>query len=153
MISLAVAVLQSGGPGSGCHGDNCGRKPSGEVFVSPNTKENTHVDYPLKALSKKPHRDFTAKAATVVHTITAKPPVLYNAVGVWKDGAENSTEIQLHTDRDKQRYIAALLGKSANQKAVLHWEPNAKGAHALYQIYAQNRDVRDLHNKLSAAGI
>lgn len=151
-MGLAFAVMQSGGPGSGCHGDNCGRKPTGKVYVSPNIKEGTHIAYALKALRSAKQKAFQSQALKIAKTITKDDPKVHGAIGVWADGAENSTEIQLHADKDTQAYVSALLGKAANQKAVLNWIPKADGPHALYTIEAKE-NPNSLHAKLASAGI
>jgi hypothetical protein len=153
-MNLALAVLQSGGPGSGCHGDNCGRKPTGKLFISPNVEEGTHLDYAMKALKSPEHRGFVRNASKIVKMVVRDQgsPKINDAVGVWKDGAENSAEIQLHTDHDTQQYLSAMLGKSADQKAVLHWTPDPKGPHSLYTVDS-NDSVNQLHQKLADAGV
>jgi hypothetical protein len=105
-----------------------------EIFVSPNVKENLGLQDAIASLASDRQVRFEAKANEVVRAVAGGGTV-EAAIGVWADGAENSTAITLpHAEGDTLRYTAALLGKSSDQKAVLAWQNAPGGPHALYTL-------------------
>lgn len=105
-----------------------------EIFVSPNVKENLGLQDAIRSLASERQTRFEAKARDVVAAVAGGGKV-EGAIGVWADGAENSTAITVpHADSETLRYTASLLGKSGDQKAVLAWTNAAGGPHALYTL-------------------
>jgi hypothetical protein len=105
-----------------------------EIFVSPNVKENLGLQDAIRSLASDRQMRFEAKARDVVAAVAGGGKV-EGAIGVWADGAENSTAITVpNADSETLRYTASLLGKSGDQKAVLAWTNTVGGPHALYTL-------------------
>jgi predicted GNAT family acetyltransferase len=139
--------LKAGGPGSGRY-----PRGSGHLFISPNVEENTKLNQAMLALHSPMHKRFVNSAHTFAKSAFGRASV-HHAVGVWADGAENSSEIRVPPgDNDKQEYVAAKLGSAAKQKAVLSWKPHPNGPHSLYEIKS-NEDVGSLNKRLESHGI
>ena len=150
--------LQAGGPGSGRYpkgstDNGLGRQGEGRVFVSPNVKEGTTLEDAKQGLNSDRQKNFEKKLHEIASAVLGQHEVR-PALGVWADGAENSTELHTSsTDRERRRYAAALAGKAAEQKAVLDWENGKNGPHTLHRITARGVDGDTLNSKLGEAGI
>lgn len=104
----------------------------GNIFVSPNEKEDLTFDQAVQGLGSKEQSSMKTLAADVIEKIDSGGEV-HNAIGDWSDGAENSLVLMPHTkDRDKVRYMAAVLGDHANQKAVIPFIPDSKGKDSVW---------------------
>lgn len=104
-------------------------------FYSPNVKEDVKFDTALSNLGTSEQAQFIATSNDVLDQLGVKHSA-ENAVGDWKDGAENSVmqTIEGEIDRATLRYSASLIGDLAQQKAVLTFLHEAGGKDALYQM-------------------
>jgi hypothetical protein len=148
--------LLSGGPGSGRYPKGSGGKthePAGRIFVSPNVEEGTVYDQAKKALASDRQKTFESKASEVASTVIDGGVQVKPALGVWADGAENSTDVEVSKGTAaQQEYAASLLGKTADQKAVLNWRLNANGPNTLHTLTTSD-SADTLNSKLEKAGI
>ena len=125
-------------------------KGGNDVFVSPNVEENTQMADAMKGIESDRQKNFEALAQKVIASVAGKGSVK-GAVGLWADGAENSTHIVVR-DPEQARYIGALLGKAANQKMVLNFTADPKGNQFLYQIQTKG-DLGTIDKQCVAAGV
>ena len=66
----------------------------------------------------------------------APDSAIYNAVGDWRDGAENSVAAIFNDVRpiDELKKLAAKTGLAGDQKAVLWWTTDPNGADAIHRV-------------------
>lgn len=123
------------------------------VFVSPSVAESTRLDDAIGRLDSGRQKSFEALAQRVAQAVGGGGQV-NAAVGVWSDGAENSTRVDLpkQTDTERAGYIGALLGRAAQQKDVLTFTRGASGPHALYS-FKTSGDLRTIDQKLAQGGV
>ena len=109
--------------------------PSGEGgigFASPNEKENGTFEDARAALSSDEQKKFHALAEKVVERVGGGGEV-NDAIGDWSDGAENSLVVHsANGDPDNVCYQMSVLGKAANQKAVIAFSLAEDGSDSIY---------------------
>ena len=109
-------------------------EPESLEFVSSNLK---HLDFKsaLQALNGERHRTYVA-AAEDIDAHTGLLGEEQDCLGVWRDGAENSTLFRTKNVKPELlRANAALKGLLAKQKAVLTWRDDiASGPDTLYEF-------------------
>ena len=93
--------------------------PRGALFVSPNIREGLNFNDAVTALRGERHAQVRAFAEKVDKWLP--PSERHDAIGDWKDGAENSTVTMYGPDVPYKdvRVAGALLGDHARQKSVL----------------------------------
>ncbi|MDE2101641.1 MAG: hypothetical protein KGL39_30625 [Patescibacteria group bacterium] len=145
-----ISMIQAGGPGSGCHGPNCGRPATGRAFVSPNTAEGGTFEDAARSLSSPEQRQFVNRAKGLLAEHGGGS--VTSAIGDWSDGAESSAVMLDHGDRETRDYMAAELGMEKDQKAVLTFNVDRNGTDAMHMatIPASPADVR---GELDNAGV
>ena len=113
------------------------KAPAGKAityeFVSPNTSEGLKLEDALKKLDSEEEQALIRETHSVTCRIGAKPRI-NKSLGVWADGAENSTVFQIYADEPAARYAGASLGKFARQKAVLYFRQDRGGKARMYVI-------------------
>jgi predicted ABC-type ATPase len=77
-----------------------------------------------------------------------------NAIGDWKDGAENSvvTYVKPGMDFDTVRYSTVIKGLSANQKAVVAFNVQPGGEDSIYHFHTDGK-ANDVRNVLDVNGL
>lgn len=150
------ATIQAGGPGSGCHGPNCGRprKPDAYTFVSPNVSEGLNSKEAwtrMHSAGQKAFEKLTKELDSKLGLQARSTP----AYGVWKDGAENSlvTRFQGKADPELVRYESALRAKWGDQKAALNFHKDDNGADRVYEFFVKDNDVDKIAQQLLGHGI
>lgn len=110
-------------PGGGAKGgvsETPPKSPKAVEFVSPNVEEGTRLKQARRALKGRRHNFITQVADEVDKGLGLKPEV-HPVIGMWADGAENSTMsvISSNPPWDVLVQSAAMKGHLANQKQVL----------------------------------
>jgi len=127
-------------------------KKEGMVFVSPNETERVlSFEQAKENLNSEQQKQQRLAAMDVVMKVDHGGNAR-DAVGDWKDGSENSLVVTAHTsDPEQVRYMAALLGNHANQKAVIPFVPG-KGRDSVW-TFQSKKDMSEVRNDLQKAGI
>lgn len=152
----STLMLYAGGPGSGCNpaAGTCGRPKGsgGTAFVSPSTDEGLNLEQAISKLNSPEQKSFLQRAQEVASKVSDSSTV-HSAVGDWKDGAENSTKIDLEgTDSESVDYAAAKLGMEAHQKGVIAFEHGADGPDSLWVMTAKG-SINDVRASLDKHGV
>lgn len=150
MPRLDAVIILAGGPGSGCHGPNCGRPRKNPEFgfVSPNMQEHLTFNQAHKNLASDRHRQFHRLAEQMV----GDRGRVSDAIGDWSDGAENSMMIHMKGTRNQIRDVAARLGAAADQKAVIAFA-SGRGKDSVWTVKIPRGDMNALRKKLDSNGI
>lgn len=122
-------------------------------FVSPNTKTGLKLEQAIAGMSSAEEAKLVNKAVNlgcVVRTrITA-----FRALGSWSDGAEHSVLVRVRGDEATLRYVLSRMGRDAEQKYVIYFHPQPKGAVELYTLRPRTRrNLVALSNELERTGI
>ena len=129
------------------------------MMVSPNEQEGTQFDKSLNVLST-PEMDKYVKSLSAVDKVFGLDQQTDKAVGVWTDGAEQSTVsiYQGQIEFQKLRAVGAVKGLLSNQKAVLVFNPlpgtqSLEGGGGLLFTAQVNMDAKAVTDMLTNAGI
>ena len=124
------------------------------AFVSPNTRENLKIEDAIKGMSSAEETQLQMKAINLSCVVRSKIRA-YKALGAWSDGAEHSVLLRLQSDEATLRYVSSRLGRDAQQKYVIYFRPQPKGAHDLYILRLRTRpgNFIALSSALEQAGI
>lgn len=123
-------------------------------FVSPNTSEGLKLNDAIRKLNSAEEQRLISETRIVTCRISASPRI-NKSVGVWSDGAEHSTVVQIYADEAAARYAGASLGKLARQKAVLYFRRDPGGKARLYMmtVMSSPRKLAYVSRTLERAGI
>jgi hypothetical protein len=125
----------------------------GEIFVSPNVKENLSFAEAKAGLASERQRQMHRMAVHLTHQFT-KHASVENVIGDWSDGAENSMFVQTDIkDRSTLRYLAAKMGQAAEQKAVIPFLVSTSGKDSLWTIRMGSQDLEETRRKLDESGL
>ena len=77
------------------------------------------------------------------------------ALGSWSEGAEHSVMVRVNGDEATLRYVLSRMGRDAEQKYVIYFHPQPKGAADLYVLRPRKsvRNLVALSSALERAGI
>ncbi|HEX6732118.1 MAG TPA: hypothetical protein VF074_19020, partial [Pyrinomonadaceae bacterium] len=89
-------------------------------FVSPNTREGLKLEDAIRHLNS-PEEESLLRQAPGLACVARSSIGTLKAVGAWGDGAEHSVLLRAKTDEQTFRYMLAVLGRKADQKAVLYF--------------------------------
>lgn len=130
------------------------RGPKAFTFFSPNEK-TLSFEEALQAMRSENHKAFKDIAKHVFDKIGLRPRFIYDALGEWVTGAENSLAHVIYEKHDpkKSRYAASWLGLLGNQMSVLHYVPHKGGRDTLYHLGLKGTDLGDIKHKLTKYGI
>src|SRR5215510_5607223 len=107
-------------------------------FVIPNTRDDLKLAEEIRGMYSAEETNLLKRArnlgCVVKHKIGTR-----RALGSWSDGAEHSIMLRVNTDESTIRYLMSRLGKDANQKAVIYFHPDARGAAKIYSIALSRR--------------
>lgn len=95
------------------------------IYLAPSVREGSTVDQAKNAFLGADHRKQVDLANRVGSGARA-------GIGVWADGAEESTAF--YADPDKAEKAAALVALKANQKSTLVFKPREGGAATRYAV-------------------
>ena len=123
-------------------------------FVSPNTREGLKLEDAIRGL-RSSEEDKLIRQARGLGCVAQSRIDTLKAVGSWSDGAEHSVLLRSHTDTATMRYIVAILGRDAQQKAALYFHSDSTGSAELYTLRPQGGAgaIRRLSQLLNQAGI
>lgn len=165
-----------GGPARMAHAgdpDDCGHRPDGGLFAprntcasgsggstraftfqSPNVLEDTKFAHAVKALRSSEHAAAVAKSKEIDSRLGLTGRI-FNAIGDWADGAENSivTEYDGDVDPEKVKRAAALRGLAWRQKAVVSFVGDPDGPDSVHDIKVSGADPVEVRDRLDEAGI
>jgi hypothetical protein len=123
-------------------------------FVSPNTKENLKLEDAIKGMSSADETKLVQRSINMGCVVRSRIRA-FRALGSWRDGAEYSVMIRVHSDEPTVRYVLSRLGRDARQKSILYFHPQAGGAADLYTLKPRRamRNLAALAESLQRAGI
>jgi hypothetical protein len=122
------------------------------AFVSPNTRENLKIEDAIKGMSSAEETQLLMKAINLSCVVRSKIRTS-RALGAWRDGAEPSMLMRVHSDQATLRYLMSRLGRDAQQKYVIYFYPQRGGPDDFYTLQVRRRDLVALSNALEQAGI
>jgi GNAT superfamily N-acetyltransferase len=141
--------------GGGDAGGDAG-EPSGIEMVSPNVRENLDFEQAHAAMGSARQRAVMA-VAHEVDDIVGLDTTQHEALGAWKDGAENSILVQVRSPAsyDEIAVSAAMKGMLADQKAVIPFRVEKGGPDTMYRmdVEGDESDLRRVHDELEHIGI
>lgn len=128
-------------------------KVKAATFASPNEQENLTFEQASTNLSTPQQEVFNLTSKILADEVGIKSDV-QNAIGDWSDGAENSVveEITGEVDFDTVRYMAAVKGNMANQKAVIPFIADSNGNDAVHTVTVKDT-IANVRKKLDEAGV
>src|SRR4051794_12323648 len=123
-------------------------------FVSPNTKTNLKLEQAIAGMKSEAEAKLVNKAINIGCVVRTRITA-FRALGSWSDGAEHSVLLRLNGDEATLRYVLSRMGRDAEQKYVIYFHPQPKGAADLYILRPRNggRNLVALTNALEWAGI
>lgn len=123
-------------------------------IVSPNTRENLKLDEAIKGMSSAEEMQLHRKAINLSCVVRSRVRA-FKALGSWSDGAEPSILLRVQSDEATLRYLLSRMGRDAQQKYVIYFHPQPKGAADLYtlRLPKRARSLVTLTNALEQAGI
>jgi len=107
-------------------------------FVIPNTHEDLKLHDAIKKLNSAEEIRLMNEIRMIGCRVGLKLRMV-KALGSWSHGAEHSTIFRLRASEATMRYAVSLLGKYANQKAVLYFRRSKSGNARLYILYPERR--------------
>jgi len=130
------------------------QKSFGYGFVSPNTSENLKLEQAIKGMSSPEEIDLRNKAINLSCVVRVRIRA-FRALGAWSDGAEHSVMVRFRSDEPTLRYVLSRMGRDAQQKYVIYFHPQPRGAADLYTLRprAGARNLVALSTALERAGI
>src|SRR6185503_14095229 len=130
------------------------QKPLNVGIVSPNTKTNLKLEQAIAGMSS-PEEAKLVNQAVNLGCVVRSPITAFRALGSWSDGAEHSVLFRVRGDEESLRYLLSRMGRDAEQKYVIYFHPQPKGAADLYVLRARSgkKNLVALSNELERAGI
>ena len=123
-------------------------------IVSPNTKTDLKLAEAIAGMSSQEESKLLNKAINLSCVVRSRIRA-FRALGSWTDGAEPSVLVRVNGDEAALRYVLSRMGRDAQQKYVIYFHPQPKGAADLYVLRPQKgaRNLVALTNALERAGI
>jgi hypothetical protein len=123
-------------------------------FVSPNTKTDLKLADAIAGMNSADEAKLL-KQAVNLGCVVRSPIRASRALGSWSDGAEHSVMLRINGDEATLRYVLSRMGRDAEQKYVIYFHPQPKGATDLYILRPQKgaRNLVTLSKALERAGI
>jgi hypothetical protein len=123
-------------------------------FVSPNTREDLKLHEAIKKLNSAEEIRLMNEIRMIGCRVGLKVRMV-KALGSWSHGAEHSTIFRVRAGEATMRYAVSLLGKYANQKAVLYFRRSNSGNARLYILYPErrSRNLFIISRALDRAGV
>jgi len=114
------------------------RRVFGYGFVSPNTREDMKLDEAIKGMNSAEESKLLNEAVNLGCVVRSRIRAA-RALGVWSDGAEYSVMMRVNSDEETLRYLMSRLGRDAQQKYVVYFQPSPKGSVDLYRLWLPRR--------------
>ena len=125
---------------------------TGFGMVSPNVLEGLDLASADRALHEERHAKLRA-AFDEIDQIIGMRASTNSGIGAWADGAENSTVTKYTgSDYEEVRAAVAMKGWIADQKAVIAFQQNSKGKHAMFDTRVPGT-VAEVHKDLLDSGV
>ena len=130
------------------------QKPLNVGIVSPNTKTDLKLEQAIAGMSS-PEEAKLVNQAVNLGCVVRSRITAFRALGSWSDGAEHSVLLRMRGDEESLRYILSRMGRDAEQKYVIYFHPQPKGAVDLYILRPRTgaKNLIKLANELESAGI
>jgi len=129
-------------------------KPRNYGFVSPNTKTDLKLADAIAGMKSDDESKLLNQAVNLGCVVRSQISA-FRALGSWSDGAEPSVLLRVNGDEAELRYVLSRMGRDAQQKYVIYFHPDARGAADLYILRprTRSRNLVALTNTLERAGI
>ena len=123
-------------------------------FVSPNTRTDMKLQEAIAGMNSAEEAKLLKQAINLGCVVRSRIRA-FRALGSWVDGAEHSVMLRVVGDEESLRYVLSRLGRDAQQKSVIYFRPNPKGAADLYTLRPRTRtkNLVALTKTLERAGI
>lgn len=130
------------------------QKPLNIGIVSPNTRTNLKLEQAIAGMKSAEEAKLVNQAVNLGCVVGSRIAA-FRALGSWSDGAEHSVLLRVRGDEASLRYILSRIGRDAEQKYVIYFHPQPKGAVDLYTLRPRKRakNLVALTNELERAGI
>jgi hypothetical protein len=146
---------------------------SAYLFLSPNTEEQLTLDQARARLHSPAQLQFRRVAQGILAQVGSSEGQVFDALGDWTDGVENSLLVVLPQptqrrtrslagdpfgertvpeDASTLRYVAAWFGLLADQKSVLVFTPGS-GTDAVLELEVPGKELTALRRSLDEQGI
>jgi hypothetical protein len=131
------------------------RKADSYTFVSPNTREALTLDDALRLLDSREEGLLINSIQNLSRCLRLKPLSVSRTIGNWADGAEHAALFHADADEPTIRYADARLGKLAQQKSVLYFRRDGRGADRMYVLRLRRgkRSLASVSKTLDASGV
>ncbi|HEY0379272.1 MAG TPA: hypothetical protein VGC87_20315 [Pyrinomonadaceae bacterium] len=131
------------------------RKAVSYTFVSPNTREGLTLEEALSLLDSREELLLINSIRSLSRCLRLQPPAVSRTIGSWADGAEHAALFRVRADEPTIRYADARLGKLAQQKAVLSFRRDGRGADRMYVLRLRRgkRSLASVSRALDASGV
>lgn len=136
-------------------GDNAVAGTTGYGFMSPNVRTDLGLDEAIAALNTNAHKQLRQTVDQFDNSFTLKPSKTYDAIGAWKDGAENAfyQEFDNIANFDDLKYSLATKGRMLNQKGVIPFMKQVDGGDMVHVFNLDSGDVRTIADDLTRVGV
>ena len=130
------------------------QKPLNYGMVSPNTKTDLKLEQAIAGMNSAEEAKLLNQAINLGCVVRSRITA-FRALGSWSDGAEPSVLLRVRGDEESLRYVMSRMGRDAEQKYVIYFHPQPKGAADLYKLRprAGSKNLVALTNELERAGI
>lgn len=129
-------------------------KPLNYGIVSPNTKTDLKLEQAIAGMNSAEEAKLLNQAINLGCVVRSQITA-FRALGSWSDGAEPSVLLRVRGDEESLRYVLSRMGRDAEQKYVIYFHPQPKGAADLYKLRARagSKNLVALTTELERAGI
>ena len=123
-------------------------------IVSPNTKTDLKLEQAIAGMNSAEEAKLLNQAINLGCVVRSRITA-FRALGSWSDGAEHSVLLRVRGDEATLRYVLSRMGRDAEQKYVIYFHPQPKGAADLYTLRprAGSKNLVALTNEFERAGI
>lgn len=130
------------------------QKPLNYGIVSPNTKTDLKLEQAIAGMNSAEEAKLLNQAINLGCVVRSQITA-FRALGSWSDGAEPSVLLRVRGDEESLRYVLSRMGRDAEQKYVIYFHPQPKGAADLYKLRARagSKNLVALTTELERAGI
>jgi hypothetical protein len=123
-------------------------------FVSPNKKTDLKLADAIAGMNSAEESKLLNEAINLSCVVRSRIRAS-RALGAWSEGAEHSVMVRVNGDEATLRYVLSRMGRDAEQKYVIYFHPQPKGAADLYVLRPRKsvRNLVALSSALERAGI
>jgi hypothetical protein len=130
------------------------QEPLNYGIVSPNTKTDLKLEQAIAGMNSAEEAKLLNQAVNLGCVVRSRVTA-FRALGSWSDGAEPSVLLRVRGDEEALRYVLSRMGRDTQQKYVIYFHPQPKGAADLYVLRPRSgpKNLVTLTNELERAGI